>query len=357
MCTNVTVKYNDGYVTARTNEFGVIVNSNIFTMKKNTPQRGFCTEKNKGLSWKNKFGFVGFDGGILTPELIALDGINEKGLSVQGLYFPKYASYQITDNYDNAITNLTFTNYVLGCFDNVEDVKKGLDGLVICGESIHGDPSPFHFQVNDKYGGCIVVEIENQINIYDNKIGVMTNSPSFNFHETNFKNYINLSPYNVEQIDLNGYILYQAGQGSGQLGLPGDMTPPSRFIKASFNKLCALNCSSNEDAIDMAFRILNSFDIVPGTCRHKASKSEIDLIGRDKLILTDKDDICEITQMFLVKDLNNFTIYYKDYFNMNIKKIDCNKFDFEDDSNPIKGKLYDDNYCNKYIDITDNLTN
>lgn len=135
------------------------------------------------------------------------------------------------------------------------------------------------------------------------------------------------------------------------------MTPPSRFIKASFNQLSAIKCSSNEDAIDMAFRILNSFDIVPGTCRHKASKSEIDLIGRDKLILTDKDDICEITQMFLVKDLNNFTIYYKDYYNMNIKKIDCNKFDFEDDSNPIKGKLYDDNYCNKYIDITDNLTN
>ncbi|GKZ04724.1 hypothetical protein [Paraclostridium bifermentans] len=66
MCTNVTVKYNDGYVTARTNEFGVIVNSNIFTMKKNTPQRGFCTEKNKRIVMENKFGFVGFDGGILT---------------------------------------------------------------------------------------------------------------------------------------------------------------------------------------------------------------------------------------------------------------------------------------------------
>ncbi|MGG7060729.1 linear amide C-N hydrolase [Clostridium tertium] len=92
MCTNITIKYNKGFVTARTNEFGVLINSNIFTMKRNTSQRGFCTEKNKGLKWENKYGLVGINGGsILSPELISLDGLNEKGLSVQGLYIHRYA--------------------------------------------------------------------------------------------------------------------------------------------------------------------------------------------------------------------------------------------------------------------------
>lgn len=355
MCTNITIKYNKGFVTARTNEFGVLINSNIFTMKRNTSQRGFCTEKNKGLEWENKYGFIGIDGSnTISPNLIALDGMNEKGLSVQGLYFPRYAKYQNTDNYDNAITNLTFSNYVLGCFQNVEEVKKGLEKLIICGEGFNGQPLPFHFQVNDKYGGCIVVEIEDKINIYDNKVGVMTNSPSFDFHETNYQNYINLSPYNIDKIDFNGGVLYQTGQGSGQLGLPGDMTPTSRFIRASFNQLCAIKCNTNEDAVDMAFRILNSFDIVPGTCRHKASIEEVNSIGKNNLILADDGSICEMTQLFLAKDLNNFTIYYKDYYNMNVKKIDCSKFDFESDINPIKGKIYDD-YCDKYINITNKL--
>lgn len=184
----------------------------------------------------------------------------------------------------------------------------------------------------------------------------MTNSPEFSFHETNCKNYINLSPYNVEKINLKGEFLYQTGQGSGQLGMPGDMTPPSRFIRAYFNQLCAIKCTKNTEAIDMAFRILNLFDIVPGTCRHKADKKEIDAIGRENLILTDKDDICEITQMTLVKDLNNFTIYYKDYFNMTIKKIDCRKFDFSNPEKTLKRKIYND-YCDKYVDITDVLNN
>lgn len=351
MCTNITVKYGNGYVTARTNEFGVIINSNIFTMGRNIKQRGFSTTENKGLKWENKYGFVGFDGGILTPKCIALDGINEEGLCVQGLYFPNYAKYQTTSNYDNSITNLTFTNYVLGSFKNVEEVKEGLKDINICGESLYEEDSPFHFQINDKYGGCIVVEIENEVKVYDNKVGVMTNSPSFSFHETNYKNYINLSPYNTEKINFNGQILYQTGQGSGQIGMPGDMTPPSRFIRASFNQLCAIKCNTDTEAVDMAFHILNSFDIVPGTCRHRADKKEIDMIGKEKLVLTDKDDICEITQMTVVKDLNNFIIYYKDYFNMNIKKIDCKKFDFSKSEKTIRGKIYSD-YCDKYVDIT-----
>ncbi|MEG2787227.1 MAG: linear amide C-N hydrolase [Romboutsia sp.] len=355
MCTNITVKYADGYIAARTNEFGIFINSNIFTISRNTKQRGFCTEENKGLAWENKYGFIGLDGEILTPEGIALDGMNEEGLSIQGLYFPNYAKYQNTENYDIAVTNLTFPNYILGLFKTVDEVKEGLKNIVICGESIHGEPSPFHFQINDKNGGCIVVEIERgKIFVYDNKIGVMTNSPSFSFHETNYKNYINLSPYNVEKIDFNGDVLYQTGQGSGQLGLPGDMTPPSRFIRATFNQVCAVKCRNNEEAVSMAFRILNSFDIVPGTCRHKAGKKEIDMIGREKLILTDEDDICEMTQIVLAKDLNNFTLYFKDYYNMNIKKIDCREFDLTKGGKVIRGKIFDD-YIPKYIDITDKL--
>lgn len=354
MCTNITIKYDGGVVTARTNEFGVILKSNIFSMPRGSELNGFITES-KGLKWKTKYGFVGIDGEVLSGKNVALDGFNEEGLSVQGLYFPGYAKYQETNDFKRAITNLTLPNYILSLFSCVEEVKEGIKDVVICGESFNSNIEPFHYQVNDKKGNAIVIEIiDGQVKIYDNKLGVMTNSPEFSFHETNFKNYINLSPYNIEKIDIDGFILYQTGQGSGQLGLPGDMTPTSRFIRAVFYQLCANKAKNKEEAIDTAFHILNSFDIVPGICRHKAQKEAIDSIGRDKLVLSKKEDICELTQVTIAKDLTNFELYYKDYFNMNIRKIDCKKIDLSEGAKPVKIDIYE-GFMPKYNDVTDKL--
>ena len=93
---------------------------------------------------------------------------------------------------------------------------------------------PFHYVVYDAAGASIAIEpIGGKLKIYDNPLGVMTNSPTFDWHMTNLRNYIALNPRNVPPLKIDGMTFRQFGEGSGMLGLPGDTTPPSRFVRAA----------------------------------------------------------------------------------------------------------------------------
>ena len=90
---------------------------------------------------------------------------------------------------------------------------------------------PFHYIVFDNTGASIVIEpIDGKLKVFDNRLGVLTNSPAFDWHITNLRNYIALNPRNVPPVEIDGMKLRSFGQGSGMLGLPGDFTPPSRFV-------------------------------------------------------------------------------------------------------------------------------
>jgi hypothetical protein len=78
----------------------------------------------------------------------------------------------------------------------------------------------------------VIEPLNKGLKIYDNPLGVVTNAPTFDWHMTNLRNYINLSATNVPAVDMGGITLAQFGQGSGLRGLPGDFTPPSRFVRA-----------------------------------------------------------------------------------------------------------------------------
>src|SRR5690606_6140997 len=117
-------------------------------------------------------------------------------------------------------------------------------------------------------GAAIVIEpVEGQLAVYDNPLGVITHSPSFAWHMTNLRNYIALSPRNVPPIEVDGEMLAQLGQGSGMLGLPGDFTPPSRFVRAAVFSASAVPAQTAAEGVPQVFHILNNFDIPIGVAR------------------------------------------------------------------------------------------
>jgi choloylglycine hydrolase len=156
----------------------------------------------------------------------------------------------------------------------------------------------------------VVIEPLNKgLKIYDNPLGVVTNSPTFDWHMTNLRNYINLSATNVPPVDMGGITLAQLGQGSGLRGLPGDFTPPSRFVRAVAFSQSAVPSDTAQQAVLQAFHILNNFDIPYGAVRQVDS-------GQMH---------AEATVWTSASDLKNLRWYFRTYDDQSIRSIDLMK--------------------------------
>ena len=186
-------------------------------------------------------------------------------------------------------------------------------------------PPPFHYLVIDKEGNSLVIEpLAGKLKVHENKLGVITNSPTFDWHMTNLKNYLNLKPENVKPKVIDGVELAPPGQGSGMMGLPGDFSPPSRFVRAAIFSTTAIPSSDATKAVFQAFHILNQFDIPFGTVR--AVENGVTHIER--------------TQATSVRDPQSLKYYFRTYEDQTIKSVDLNSFD------PSSKKL-------KYIPLSD----
>ncbi len=201
-------------------------------------------------------------------------------------------------------------------------MKQALDAVIIAPTVLKGwgnEPPPMHYVVYDQKGNSIVIEpIEGTLKVYENKLGVITNSPTFDWHLTNLNNYINLSPVNVGSNRLRNFPLYPFGQGTGMLGLPGDFTPPSRFVRAAFLSATAVPVRTSDEAVEQTFHILNLFDIPIGAIRQKEQQK----IAYDYTMLTS------------VKNPETLEYFYRSYQNQAIQYVALRHFDFN--ANTIK---------------------
>lgn len=313
-CTGIKLIAKDGsLVHGRTLEFGVEVDISIAVIPRDYPFKG-STPQGDGLFYISKYGVVGA-ASFGNPAL--MDGLNEKGLAVGTFYFPTFAGYSelTTENRSKALSPVDFPNWILTQFATVEEVKAALSSVIIVPTITKGwgpEPAPFHYIVFDKQGNCLVIEpINGKLVTYDNKLGTFTNSPTFDWHMTNLRNFINLTPFNAKSIVLDGVMLEPFGAGSGMVGLPGDFTPPSRFIRAAIFSTTATPSENAEKAISQVFHILNQFDIPVGAARSK--------IGN--ITYTDE------TQLTCARDPQSLKYYFKSYQNQNIKSVDLKKFD------------------------------
>jgi len=313
-CTGLQLKAQDNsYVNGRTVEFGIPLDISGVVIPRNYEFEGSLPDGSAGLKYKSKYAAVG--GGMFGSTNIA-DGVNEKGLAIGDFYFQGYATYTpvTAANKNHALSPTDFSNWIITQFASVDEVKKALNSVVIVATTPKGWPllPPFHYVVYDKSGKSIVIEpINGKLKVYDNPIGVMTNSPTFDWQMTNLSNYINLSPENVENKTILGYQIPNFGQGSGLLGLPGDFTSPSRFVRAAFFSASAVPSATSDQAVLQAFHILNQFDIPVGAVRQMTNGQSSD----DQTIVT------------TVKDPTHLKYYFKSYDDQSIKMVDLTQFD------------------------------
>lgn len=315
-CTGIQLKAKDGAVVrGRTLEFGIKVDTSIAVIPRGYEFVG-TAPNGPGMPYKGKFAAVGATA-FGKPAL--LDGMNEKGLCVGTFYFPGYASYSkiSSDNQKKALSPVEFSNWLVVSFSTIDEVKTGLADVVIAPTVDKGwgeAPVPFHYIVFDKSGNALVIEpLKGALVTYDNPIGVLTNSPSFDWHMTNLRNFINLTPFNASPIKLDGIALAPFGQGSGMVGLPGDFTPPSRFVRAAIYSSTAEPSKGGMDAVFQAFHILHQFDIPVGVTRQEA----------EGIVYTD------MTLATVVRDPQQLTYYFNTYDDQTIRVVDLQKFDLD----------------------------
>jgi len=314
-CTGITIKAQDGAVVhARTMEFGLDLNSYVLIIPRGYAMTTIGPNNKPGLKWKAKYATVGMDAFGLTA---VADGMNEKGLAAGMFYLPGFAGYQkvTSADQDKCLAPQDVPVWMLTNFASVAEVKAALLKVKVWPASLAQmgpEPLPVHYIVTDKQGNCLVVEyVGGKLHMYDNPLGVITNSPTFDWHLTNLRNYVNLSSNNVPQLKLKGFTLYPTGQGSGMAGLPGDVTPPSRLIRAVAFTQAVLPAPDGEEAVMSALRLLNSFFISKGMARsYKDGKVSYDI--------TEWMDAC---------DLKNLKFYFATYDNLTPKVVDMNKLD------------------------------
>ncbi|WP_165354825.1 linear amide C-N hydrolase [Tropicimonas sp. IMCC6043] len=316
-CTGITLTAEDGSVIhARTGEFGTPLDVRILIMPSGITQTGGQVTASKPASWTAKYGFVGVNA---HGAPAALDGINEAGLAAGAFYFPDYADYATVSSADDGtvVSPLLFVNWVLTNFATIEEVRAALPGIKVSGAPLAdwgGIVAPFHWIVQDPSGESIVIEpVDGQLKVYDDPLGVITNAPTFDWHLTNLRNFIYLSPLNVPPVTLDGLELKQLGQGSGLAGLPGDFTPPSRFVRAVVFSQTAFPSATGPEAVEEAFHILNQFDIPRGA-----------VVGVD-----DGKPQADITQATVAADTRARKFYMHTFKSRQIQMIDLSKIDFE----------------------------
>ncbi|MDD2752271.1 MAG: linear amide C-N hydrolase, partial [Candidatus Omnitrophica bacterium] len=153
--------------------------------------------------------------------------------------------------------------------------------------------------------------IEGEVQVHDNPVGVMTNRPDFGWQINNLRNYINLDAHDKKDRVLNGLKIEPTGVGSGMLGLPGDWTPPSRFVRLAYSLDAALPAKNAKEAVNLAEHLLNSVDIPKGAIKENPAPF-ITLEGNAEWVV--------------IKDLTNLDLYYKTYNNTSWKKVDLKNF-------------------------------
>jgi choloylglycine hydrolase len=312
-CTGISLKATDGAaIRGRTLEFGFPLQSNVIVVPAGKEFTATLPDGGKGLAYKTRYGIVGANA---FNEVAIIDGLNDQGLSIGLFYFPGYAQYAdaTAENASKALAPQDFGMWVLGNFATVDEVKKAVEDIVMVPTpmpglgSAKGMPADVHFFVQDKSGKSIAIEpIDGKVKVTDAPIGVMTNAPTYDWHMTNLDNYINLSAKDIQDEKLGPVTLSATGSGSGMLGLPGDFTPPSRFVRAAMFSQAATPNADAEDAVFSAFHILNQFDIPKGSVINAS-------VGGAQP---------EITEWTAVSDLQNLRWYFRTFQDQSIRVVD-----------------------------------
>jgi penicillin V acylase-like amidase (Ntn superfamily) len=250
---------------------------------------------------QTKYSVVGVSPGVI-PGAALLEGQNAEGLGMSGNFLPGFTEYQaVTKDDKNYVSVLTFGSWALGNHANVADLRKALPGMKVWWNAeLPSGPTPpmLHFIFTDRSGDGMVVEFVNgEMQIHENVAKVLTNAPTYELHLLNTRNYLNLSTIGVSDRTFGTTNVIALGQGGGLTGLPGDYTPPARFLRAAFMRHNIDTPANAKEAIQAMGHILNTVDIPLGIAQSKDGK----------------EVVSDYTQFVAIKDLTNNTLSIADY--------------------------------------------
>lgn len=316
-CTGIQLRAGDGTVVrGRTMEWGSFdMQTRVAIIPRGTAFSSPTPDGRQGLAWKAKHGFAGME--VLGKAVS--DGMNEKGLSGGIFYhhgFAEYAEYD-ADRTAKYLSPDDVLNYILSSFATLEEVREGLSRVTVVPvvDSDLGIPAPIHMMLSAPGGKSMVVEFKNGEPVFfDNPVGVITNNPTFDWHLTNLRNYGFLSPQPFPNTKWGDLKISPLAGGSGFIGLPGDFTAPSRFVRAAVFTQFARDTKNGPDAVLESFRILDNFNV-------PSAQSE----GSDQSTAA---SLPSATQWTVVMDTGNLAMYYHTMFNRRVRKIDLKRIDF-----------------------------
>ena len=233
------------------------------------------------------------------------DATNEMGLSMAGLNFPRNADYKPEMPEKDNITPFEFIPWILGQCSTVKDAKVLLDKINLLEEHYNNKLplSPLHWMISDRESSITVESVKDGLKIYENPVGVLTNNPTFDMQLFHLNNYMNLSPQKPENCFSDKVELERYSNGMGALGMPGDWSSQSRFVKTAFTKLNSVCGDSEPESVSQFFHILGSVEHQRGC---------VDM----------GDNLYEITLYSSCCNTDKGIYYYRTYENSQITAVD-----------------------------------
>ena len=269
MCTSITYKTKDHYF-GRTLDLECSYNEAITV----TP-RNFKLEFRKMGVLSSHYAIIGM-ATVIDNYPLYFDAANEYGLSMAGLNFPKNAHYFSEAPGKDNVSPFEFIPWILSQCKDMSEAKVLLSRLNLC--KIDFAPSlplsPLHWIISYKNDSLTIESTKDGLKIFENPIGVLTNNPTFDYHMTRLCDFINISSLPPEN-RFGNVSLEPYSRGMGAIGLPGDHSSSSRFIRASFIKLNSVSGESESESISQFFHILGGVEHQRGCVLLENGKHEI----------------------------------------------------------------------------------
>ena len=303
MCTAISYKTKDHYF-GRNLDLEYSYNETVTI----TP-RNFIFEFRKVGKMKSHFAMIGM-AYIADGYPLYYDATNEKGLSIAALNFPQNAHYKpFCEGKDN-ITPFELIPWILAQCATVSEAERLLEQINILNENFNDELplSPLHWIISDKERSITLESVKAGIKVYDNFVGVLTNNPTFDYQLFNLNNYMALTsgtPQNTFALD-NNLQLKTYSRGMGAMGLPGDYSSMSRFVRAIFVKMNSVSGNSENESVCHFFHILQSVAMPRGCVK----------VGENDYAVTIYSSCCNTDRRIY---------YYTTYNNNQINAIDMHK--------------------------------
>lgn len=305
MCTAITFQTKDFYF-GRTLDYDFSFGEQVTVTPRNYP-----FHFRHGETLEAHYAIIGM-AHIADGYPLYYDAVNEKGLGMAGLNFVGFAKYAEAIPGQKQIAQFEFIPWVLSRCSGLDEVRRLLEGLSVTATAFREDlpAAQLHWIIADA-SGCITVEsTKNGLQIHDNPVGVMTNNPEFDDHLFSLNDYIHLSPCDPQNTFAPQLPLWRYSRGMGAMGLPGDLSSRSRFIRAAFMKSNSVCADTEQASIGQFFHIMDTISQPNGCCR----------LSEGQLERTVYTSCCNATKGIY---------YYTTYENRSITAVDIHAEDLD----------------------------